>query len=99
MEQSHYRMRAVIKHQVDRFGEIVLDENKLNPGRKIFRLKHKPSVILVREDLVNEILDVAACCGPAFEYLEDHGDIFRDDMREDRTAGLARFQIYRGEYG
>ncbi|CAA0102966.1 Uncharacterised protein [BD1-7 clade bacterium] len=98
MEKSIYRMSAVIKHEVDRFGEIVLDENKLDPNKKIFRLKHKPSMILVREDLVDEILDAEECYGPAFEYLEDHGDIFRDDMLEDREAGLGRFQIYRGEH-
>lgn len=99
LDKSLYRMDAIIKNEIDRFAQIVLDENKLNPEKKMFRIKHKPSMILVTEDLVDEILDVAKCYGPAFEYVEDHGEIYRENFKEYRESGRERHQVYKDEHG
>ena len=76
METSDFIMDTIIKTQVDYFKTLVLDDKKVKPESKIFRLKEQTKLIIVREDLKNEILD-AGCTGIVFRNIDDYGSEFR----------------------
>ena len=76
MEKSDFIMNRIIKTQVNYFKTLVLDDKKVNPESKIFRLKEQTKLIIVREDLKNEILN-AGCTGIVFRNIDDYGSEFR----------------------
>ncbi|RKH41554.1 imm11 family protein [Corallococcus sicarius] len=75
-KKSDFVMDSILKTQVQRFRRLVLDEKKIPKDVKIFRLAEMPSLILVREDLGQDILD-EDCEGMTFQDLDDYGVEFR----------------------
>lgn len=75
--KSDFRMDSIIKSQVDIFKLLVLDESKLEKNIKIFRLKEKMNLIIIREDLAQKIKD-EGCTGVAFSNLDEYGIRYRD---------------------
>lgn len=77
IEQSDFTMDAIDKEHVDWFRRLVLDESRIGTNHNIFRLAELPGLILVREDLVDAVLE-QDCTGIIFQYLEEYGAEFRD---------------------
>ncbi len=77
MEKSSYVMGSIIKDQVSRFSELILDENNIDPTKKIFRLKDKTDQIVVSEEIIPPMKE-NGIKGPALEPVEDYGLVFRD---------------------
>lgn len=77
MEKSEYDMDPLAPSQVDQFMRLVLNESKIDPEKGIFRLKDKTDLIIINHTLARKILE-EGCAGVLFEYLDDHGEIFRD---------------------
>lgn len=82
MEKSEYRMDALIKTQVDRFAEIVFDEQRIDAEKQMFRLKDKTDLIVLTTGLARKILD-AKCEGMRFVYLKDYGKFWRGKLGAD----------------
>jgi len=76
LERSDFEPNQVIKGEVDFFRRLVLDEARIPPGRKLFRMQEQPRTILVREDLVGAIR-AAGCTGMTFVPVEQVGPDFR----------------------
>jgi len=49
MEKSEYRMGRIVKDRIKRIKNLVLDEDKIPPEAKIFRLVHKPDEYIVSD--------------------------------------------------
>ena len=77
MEKSNFRMDNIIKTQVDIFKTLVLDQIKIESSKKIFRLAEMTSLIIVREDLAQKILD-EGYTGVAFRDISEYGSEYRD---------------------
>lgn len=75
-ERSEFRRSSIRKDQVSRFFRLALDERRIGRDDRIFRLKVKNDLVIVREDLGQAILD-AGCGGMIFQELEDYGLEFR----------------------
>lgn len=76
MRRSEFSRSAIRKDQVRRFYHLVLDEKRIGPEDKLFRLSESKRTIVAREDLGKEILR-AGCQGMIFQRLEDYGSEFR----------------------
>lgn len=50
--------------------ELVLDESRIDPAAKVFRLKHYPRKVVFRRDLAQAI-KAAGCTGIKFIEIED----------------------------
>ncbi len=74
--RSQYRMGSITPDQVERMKLLVLDDAKVPPDAKIFRLGEMTELVLVREDLADSILR-QGCTGVAFQDLESYGAEFR----------------------
>ncbi|QSQ20742.1 hypothetical protein JY651_36755 [Pyxidicoccus parkwayensis] len=72
LEKSKFRRSAMDPEFIAWFNHLVLDEARIPPQAKLFRLKEKPNLILVREDLAQTIID-ADYNGMMFLYLEEYG--------------------------
>ncbi|NOK02202.1 MULTISPECIES: DUF1629 domain-containing protein [Myxococcus] len=75
-KKSDFSMSSIVKTQVRRFRRLALNEKKIPKDVKIFRLAEQTSLILVREDLGQRIVD-EDCLGVLFQELEDFGSEFR----------------------
>jgi len=53
MKDSKYRMDCLLEDRIDRIKELVLDENKIPPEAKIFRLVNKPEEYIVSDEVRN----------------------------------------------
>ncbi|CAA0100175.1 Uncharacterised protein [BD1-7 clade bacterium] len=98
MGNSLYQMDSINQTQVDKFGKLVLDQSRLDPGKLIFRLEEAQSTVIVAESLVDLILETHNCYGPYFEYLEHYGEIFRERMRQGREDEDPDCQVYSGVF-
>jgi len=67
--QSQVKMSNIIKTSILKFDKLVLDESKIPPEQKIFRLGGKTDFLIVREDLVQALRE-AGCTGCRFELME-----------------------------
>ncbi len=76
-KRSDFEMDPLDKGQVEHFRRLVLDERKIPPEAKVFRLAEKTDLFIVREDLVRAIR-VSGCTGTFFPEMEDYGAEFRD---------------------
>ncbi len=75
--RSDYDVSHILKNQIARFRKLSLDETRIDPQLKLFRLADMPDLVLVREDLVAEI-QAASCTGMTFLRTEDYGSEYRD---------------------
>ncbi|WP_437669525.1 imm11 family protein [Sorangium sp. So ce131] len=75
--RSEFDVSHVLKDQIARFRNLSLDETRIGPDAKMFRLADMPDLVLVREDLVAEI-QAAGCTGITFQRIEDYGSEYRD---------------------
>lgn len=76
-DQSDYRTNNLLKDQIFRFKKLVLDESKIPPEKKIFRLGEMKHLIIVEETLANEIITVNNCSGMLLQEMERFGAEFR----------------------
>ncbi|WNZ61935.1 hypothetical protein QEG98_39900 [Myxococcus sp. MxC21-1] len=76
-KKSDFDMNDITKDQVLYFRRLALNEKKIPKDVKIFRLAEQTSLILVREDLGQRIVD-EDCLGMLFQELEDFGSEFRE---------------------
>lgn len=84
-QKSVYEMSALDKAQVHHFEHLVLDKAKIPNNTKIFRLREKTRLVLVRHDFAKLLVD-SGCTGINFMNIEDYGKQYRP---VDRVA-LAR---------
>ncbi|MBZ4417958.1 imm11 family protein [Myxococcus sp. RHSTA-1-4] len=77
-EKSRFWCSEIRPDQVFHFHNLVLDESKIPPDARLFRLKEKSNLFIVREDLGKDILR-AGCDGMIFQNIEDYGAEFRTD--------------------
>lgn len=75
-ERSDFVADALFKDEIQYFKTLVLDMEKLGPDRKIFRLRERPRLVIIREDLARAITE-AGCTGVVFNPIEDFGAEFR----------------------
>ncbi|WP_437605283.1 DUF1629 domain-containing protein [Sorangium sp. So ce834] len=75
--RSDFDASHIVKDQVARFRTLVLDEARIGPHAKLFRLADMPDLVLIREDLAAEI-QAAMCTGMTFQRVEDYGSEYRD---------------------
>jgi hypothetical protein len=75
-ERSKFRTSEIRPDQVARFYNLALDASKIPPDTRLFRLKEKSNLVIVREDLGKDILR-AGCDGMTFLNIEDYGAEFR----------------------
>jgi hypothetical protein len=71
-ERSKFRTSAIRPDQVFHFYRLALDPTRILPDAKLFRLKEKSSLIIVRQDLADDILR-AGCDGMLFQLMESYG--------------------------
>lgn len=76
-KRSRYGDNPLDKEQVGRITLLVLDEQKLPAGKKLFRLGEKRELLLVHEDLVH-LIQEEGCTGLRFIDMKDYGAEFRD---------------------
>ncbi|HYO56131.1 imm11 family protein [Archangium sp.] len=72
LERSKFKRSAIRPDLISTFYLLVLDESRIPADKKLFRLKHSPKLVVIREDLGREILD-AGCDGMFFLDLEEYG--------------------------
>lgn len=77
MQRSRFTTQALFPEQVDHFHHLILDERRIDEDERLFRLVEKMDLVLVREDLLKEILDTG-CTGLTVVNLADYGALFRD---------------------
>ncbi len=78
MKNSDYRMSFIEPGQVGRFRRLVLDESKIPEDKKIFRLGEEKTVIVVRYDLLLELIkDKPKGHAGAFRPLKNFGAKWR----------------------
>jgi hypothetical protein len=75
-ERSDFVVDALFKDEIEHFRTLVLDLKKVGPDRKLFRLRERPRLVIIREDLARAILE-AGCTGVTFMPMEDYGAQFR----------------------
>lgn len=75
-ERSRFWRSEIRPDQVFTFYNLVLDEPKISPDTRLFRLKEQSDLVIVREDLGKDILR-AGCDGMTFLNIEDYGAEFR----------------------
>lgn len=78
-------------NEIDFITSLVLDESKIDPSLKIFRLKDKPDLLVFHESVVNEIRK-EKLTGFVFVPVNEYTDAIPDDddtteQREDENAG------------
>lgn len=71
MKKSEYKMSNIDKTQVRRFTRLILDDEKIREGTKIFRFGEKTQLYLVNDPFGSQIISDAECTGIGFTYLED----------------------------
>lgn len=71
-ERSKFDTSSIRPDQVFTFFRLALDAAKIPPDTKLFRLKEKSNLVIVREDLADDILR-AGCDGMLFQEMEDYG--------------------------
>jgi hypothetical protein len=86
--RSDYDASHILKNQIARFRRLVLDESRLSPQAKLFRLTDMPDLVIVREDLATEI-QAARCTGMTFQPIDEYGSEYRDlvDGEEPAATG------------
>ncbi|NMO17517.1 hypothetical protein HPC49_27255 [Pyxidicoccus fallax] len=72
LQRSRFRRLEMSPDRIFRFYQLVLDEKRIPPDAKIFRLKDNPSQLIVREDLGKEILQ-ADIEGVLFVEMDEFG--------------------------
>ncbi|MFE8599039.1 imm11 family protein [Archangium violaceum] len=72
LERSKFRRSHIIPERIFRFFHLILDESKIPPDKKIFRLKEDPSLVIIREDLCEDILR-AKVEGVMFLEMDEYG--------------------------
>jgi hypothetical protein len=72
LEKSKFSRSAMNPERIMTFYLLVLDESRIPKEKKIFRLKEKPDLVIVREDLAQDILD-ADYNGMTFLEMEEYG--------------------------
>lgn len=76
-------------NEIDFITHLVLDESKIDPSLKIFRLKDKPDLVVFHEDVVNEIRK-EKLTGFVFVPVDQYTDAIPDDdepeQREEENA-------------
>lgn len=72
LEKSKYRRSEIDPNFIARFYLLVLDEARIPPQARFFRLKEKPNLIMVREDLAQALVD-GDYTGMMFLDLEEYG--------------------------
>ena len=72
LEKSKYRRSEIDPDFIARFYLLVLDEKRVPPQAKLFRLKEKPNLILVREDLAQALVN-EDFTGMMFLDLKEYG--------------------------
>lgn len=72
LEKSKFRRSEMDPNFIATFYLLVLDEKRIPPQAKLFRLKEKPNLILVREDLAQALVN-ADFTGMMFLDLEEFG--------------------------
>lgn len=77
-ERSRFWCSEIRPDQVFHFHNLVLDESKIPPDVRLFRLREKSNLVIAREDLGKDILR-AGCDGMIFQNIEDYGAEFRLD--------------------
>jgi hypothetical protein len=65
-------------NEIDFITKLVLDESKIDPSLKIFRLKDKPDLLVFHESVVNEIRK-KKLTGFVFVPVEEYTDAIPDD--------------------
>ncbi|MFY0566310.1 double-CXXCG motif protein [Archangium lansingense] len=69
MQRTQAKMSNIIKTDVMKFDNLVLDESKIPSDLKLFRLAGKAGFLIIREDLVQTIKD-GGFTGVHFEAME-----------------------------
>ncbi|CAM3234417.1 hypothetical protein G4177_21685 [Corallococcus sp. ZKHCc1 1396] len=72
LEKSQYERSAIIPSFIAWFSLLVVDPARIPPEAKLFRLKEKPNLILIREDLA-QVLVNEDYTGMMFLDLEEYG--------------------------
>jgi hypothetical protein len=71
LEASKPIYNAIRKERISRVDQIVLDPRRLDPGRKVFRLKGLVDPVLIEKDLADG-MEAAGMVGPFFNELESY---------------------------
>lgn len=71
-QRSKYWTSEIRPDQVFRFYRLALNAEKIPPNAKLFRLKEQTDLVIVREELVDDILR-AGCDGMIFQEMDDYG--------------------------
>jgi hypothetical protein len=71
-ERSKFWCSEIRPDQVFHFYRLALDAEKIPPNTRLFRLKEKSNLVIVREDLADAILH-AGCDGMIFQEMDDYG--------------------------
>ncbi|RKH26648.1 hypothetical protein D7Y13_20315 [Corallococcus praedator] len=72
LEKSQFERSAIIPSFIAWFSLLVVDPARIPPEAKLFRLKEKPNLILIREDLA-QVLVNEDYTGMMFLELEEYG--------------------------
>ncbi|QSQ23713.1 hypothetical protein JY651_01635 [Pyxidicoccus parkwayensis] len=71
--QSKFAASSIRPDQVFHFYRLALDRAKIPPDARLFRLKEKSNLVIVRQDLADDIL-LAGCDGMLFQLMESYGE-------------------------
>jgi len=74
---------------VDFITKLVLDENKIDPGLKIFRLKDQPDLLLFHDSLV-ELIRKEKLSGFVFVPVSEYTDAISDDDKQTKDEKAIR---------
>lgn len=72
LEKSKFRRSSIEPEFIFHVYQLVLDESRIPNDAKLFRLKEKPDLFIVRQDLAQELID-AGFKGMMFQDLEELG--------------------------
>lgn len=71
-ERSKFWCSDIRPDQVFHFYRLTLDGEKIPSDAKLFRLREKSNLVIIREDLADDILR-AGCDGMLFQEMDDYG--------------------------
>ncbi len=76
-DKSDFTINAIIPSRAATIRRLVLKEDDIPDGCRVFVLKEKPSLWLMRDDFAKEIFIDQDCVGLQFVSLENYGAMWR----------------------
>jgi len=76
-DKSDFDINAIIPSRAATIRHLVLKEDEIPDGSRVFALKDKPDLWLMRDDFAKELFREQGCVGLQFMTLEDYGEMWR----------------------